>query len=72
MSFSEFHNNSILKTFPKFELSYENITHKKVHNADILLAIPEGNKGFAWFTCYNNENICFLLEMDEKNKIKTT
>ena len=70
MSFSEFHNNSILKTFPKFELSYENITHKKVHNADILLAIPEGNKGFAWFTCYNNENICFLLEMDEKNKIK--
>ena len=70
MSFSEFHNNSILKTFPKFELSYENITHKKVHNADILLAIPEGNKGFVWFTCYNNENICFLLEMDEKNKIK--
>ena len=70
MSFSEFHNNSILKTFPKFELSYENITHKKVHNADILLAIPEGNKGFAWFTCYNNENICFLLEIDEKNKIK--
>ena len=61
---------SVLKTFPKFELSYENITHKKVHNADILLAIPEGNKGFAWFTCYNNENICFLLEMDEKNKIK--
>ena len=70
MSFSEFYNNSILKTFPKFELSYENITHKKVHNADILLAIPEGNKGFAWFTCYNNENICFLLEIDEKNKIK--
>jgi hypothetical protein len=71
MSFSELYNNSILKTFPKFELSYENITHKKVYNADILLAIPEGNKGFAWFTCYNSENICFLLEIDEKNKIKT-
>ena len=60
----------VLQKFPKFELSYENITHKKVHNANVILAIPEGNRFFAWFTSYNNENICFALEIDDNNKIK--
>ena len=31
----------ILQHFPKFELSYEKIVHKKVHKSDFLLAIPE-------------------------------
>jgi hypothetical protein len=61
----------VLQKFPKFELSYENITHKKVHNANVILAIPEGNRFFAWFTSYNNENICFALEIDDNNKIKS-
>ena len=61
----------VLQKFPKFELSYENITHKKVHNANVILAIPEGNRFFAWFTSYNNENICFSLEIDDNNKIKS-
>ena len=60
----------VLQKFPKFELSYENITHKKVHNANVILAIPEGNHFFTWFTSYNNENICFALEIDDNNKIK--
>lgn len=60
----------VLQKFPKFELSYENITHKKVHNANVILAIPEGNHFFTWFTSYNNENICFALEINDNNKIK--
>jgi hypothetical protein len=70
MSLSDREINLVLQKFPKFELSYEIMTHKKVHNANVILAIPEGNKFFAWFTCYNNENICFALEIDDKNKIK--
>jgi hypothetical protein len=70
MSLSEREINLVLRQFPKFELSYEIITHKKVHNADIILAIPEGPKCFAWFTNYNEENVCFILEIDESNKIK--
>ena len=70
MSLSDREISLVLQKFPKFELSYEIMTQKKVHNANVILAIPEGNKFFAWFTCYNNENICFALEVDEKNKIK--
>jgi hypothetical protein len=61
--------NLVLQTFPKFELSYEIIIHKKVHNPDVILAIPEGKKGFAWFTNYRSENVCFLLELNNTNKI---
>ena len=57
---------SVLKQFPKFELCYEIMTHKKVHDANVILAIPEGKKCFAWFTSYKNENVCFLLEVSIK------
>ena len=57
---------SVLKKFPKFELCYEIMTHKKVHDANVILAIPEGKKYFAWFTIYKNENVCFLLEVSIK------
>ena len=70
MSLTDREISLVLQQFPQFELSYEIITHKKVHNADVILAIPEGNKLFSWFTSYKNENICFALEIDEKNKIK--
>jgi hypothetical protein len=43
--------------------------HKKVHNADILLAIPEGKKFLAWFTSYKADNVCFILELNESNNI---
>lgn len=61
--------NLVLQKFPKFELSYEIITHKKVHNVDVILAIPEGKKCFAWFTNYRSENVCFLLEINNTHKI---
>ena len=59
--------NQILSDFPDFELSYETISHNKVHDFDIILAIPDGNKYFAWFTIYNNENVCCLLDTNKKN-----
>ena len=70
MSLSDREISLVLQKFPKFELSYEIITHKKVHNANVILAIPEGKRFFTWFTSYNHENICFSLEIDDNNKIK--
>ena len=59
---------SILSDFPKFELSYEIMTHKKVFNHNIILAIPEGIKCFAWFTTFKNQNICALLEIGDNHR----
>ena len=42
-------NNNILNYFPNIELFY-NLTYKKVSNYNLILAIPEGNKCFIWFT----------------------
>jgi len=58
----------ILADFPTFELSYETMMHNKVHDSDIILAIPEGPKSFAWFTVYNDENVCFILDPTNKSK----
>ena len=60
--------NEILKDFPKFELSYETMMHNKVHDSDIICAIPEGPKMFAWFTVYQNENVCVLFDHKNENK----
>ena len=49
-TFSKRNINAVLRIFPKFELCYEIITHKKVLNPSVILAIPKGNKCFAWFT----------------------
>jgi hypothetical protein len=68
MKIAENITNLVLNNFPKFELSYEIITHKKVYNSDIILAIPEGIKYFAWFTTDNFINVCYLLEVTN-NKI---
>ena len=59
----------VLKNFPKFELCYEIITHKKVLGSSVILAIPEGKKCFTWFTNYKNDNVCFLLEVNENKNI---
>ena len=56
-------HDDILATFPNIKLSYENITHKKVYNADLVMAIPQGIKCFAWFTVYNDQNVCVLIEL---------
>lgn len=61
---------SILSDFPKFELSYETMTHKKVFNHNVILAIPDGKKCLAWFTTYKTENVCFIMETTENNRIE--
>ena len=59
-------NEELLTDFPKFELSYENISHKKVHDSDVMYACPEGPKLFAWFTVYKDENVCLIFDVDIK------
>ena len=51
----------LLNSFPNIELSYETMMHNKVHNSDIILAIPDGLKFFAWFTEYNHENVSYQV-----------
>ena len=63
------HDQKILNRFPRIELSYEIITHKKVYNYEFIMAIPEGTKCFIWFTKYDGKNMCFLLEICNKKKI---
>ena len=58
----------ILSEFPNIKLSYENIIHKKVYS-DFVLAIPNGQKCFAWFTVIKNENVCYILELRENKEI---
>ena len=59
---------TILGSFPNIKLSYENIIHKKVSNSDIILAIPDGTKCFAWFTTLNDKSVCIILELENNNK----
>ena len=53
-------NNNILNYFPNIELFY-NLTYKKVSNYNLILAIPQGNKCFIWFTKINNKNVAILI-----------
>ena len=53
----------ILSDFPNIKLSYENITHKKVYNSDMILVIPDGKKCFAWFTYINDKPSCLIMEL---------
>ena len=68
MHITEIEKNEILKDFPNIELSYENIIHKKVYDADFIMAIPEGKKCFAWFTIFKNQNVCFIIDISENNQ----
>ena len=33
------------------------------------MAIPEGKKCFAWFSIFNNRNVCFIMELNNYNEI---
>ena len=56
----------VLSNFPVSKLSYEKLIHKKVCT-DFILAIPQGQKHFVWFTNYEDKNVCFLIELGERN-----
>ena len=61
--------NHIYQNIPDFELSYETISHKKVSNEyNVCLAIPPGKKFIAWFTYYNQSDVCYIFELN-KDKV---
>jgi len=60
----------VMRRFPKFELSYETVAHKKVSTPyNICMAIPPGKKAFLWFTFFRDENVCFLLDLNREKKV---
>jgi hypothetical protein len=61
--FKRLDKQMILSDFPNIKLSYENITHKKVYNSDMILVIPEGKKCFVWFTYINDKPTCLIMEL---------
>lgn len=63
--------SDLMKHFPKIELSYETMSHKKVSQEEypICLAIPYGKKAFFWFTYYQDKNVCLWLELNKEKKV---
>ena len=61
--------NDIIKRFPLFKLSYDNLIHNKVNIYNYCIAIPKGQKFLAWFTYYEDKNICVFLEINRKKEI---
>ena len=62
----------LLQEFPKqMKLSYKT-PYKKVFKYDLMYAIPEGQSAYVWFTNYNNEDVCIILELEnsENRQIK--
>jgi len=49
-------------TFPKFEPCHDILIHNKVY-ADVYLAIPDGDKYYAWFTKYQHQYLCYLINI---------
>lgn len=62
-------DSSLLTGFPEVKLSYEIFSHKKVSNADIVIAVPRGTKHYAWFVRREAKCVCFLLELNDRNQI---
>jgi hypothetical protein len=63
-----FNDQYFINKFPKIELSYDTILHKKVHT-DLYIIIPVGIKAFAWFTYYKNQNLCVIMYLNNYNHI---
>ena len=57
-----------INKFPKIELSYDNILHRKVP-ANLYMLIPHGVKVFAWFTFYKDQNLCIIIHQNKYNLI---
>ena len=61
----------IMRRFPQFELSYETMSHRKVSFQEYptCLAIPYGKKAFLWFTFFQDQNVCFLMELNREKRV---
>ena len=63
---------ALLNRFPKFELSYETVSHKKVSTGDsIAIAISLGRKYFIWYTYEygTSKDACYLVGLDKDKHI---
>ena len=70
MELSQNQLSHIMKRFPEFELCYETITHNKVSiEYDVVLAIPTGKKAYVWFTFHQDNDICYVLDINKDKKI---
>lgn len=58
----------LLKRLPSFELSYENILHKKVCG-DVFMLIPKGKKALLWITYWKGQNICIVMPLNHIGNI---
>jgi hypothetical protein len=60
----------LLKRFPKIVFPKETNAVKEVTESNsIYLAQPCGKRAFAWFTYHKTKNVCFLLDIKEKNPV---
>ena len=63
---------NIMHRFPSLKLSYDKQIQKKVYSdKDIFMVVPYGTKFLAWFTYYQNRNVCFLIELTSKKTPKS-
>jgi len=60
----------ILPRIPNLELSYETIPHMKVSpEYNVCIAIPTGTKCYSWMTYYQDDDVCFIMELNKERKI---
>ena len=64
--------STLLPSFPPVKLSYEILSHKKVTDADIYFAIPQGTKCYAWFTMFQDKPLCLILLLDDNKQVCKT
>lgn len=65
-------HTALLNRFPKFELSYETVSHKKVSTNDsVAIAISLGRKYFIWYTNEfgTSKDACYLIGLDKDKHI---
>jgi hypothetical protein len=70
---NDIQTQQLMNRMPHFELSYENIAHKKVFpNYNIALAIPNGKKYCAYFSFERENDVCYLMDYSRNQKINKT
>ena len=61
----------LLKRFPQFTMSYETMQKGTMDESEynLCVCIPNGKKYFAWFSFYQDKNVCFFMELNREKKI---
>lgn len=55
-------SHTVKHKLPSFELSYEQLTHKKV-NSDVCISLPCGTKTIVWFTVVGVDYLCISIPL---------